>query len=132
MSTVAHANEILFRQLLEAWGRGDRQATAGFFAEDVVFSYPGPGPLHGDYRGRDELLRFWADQDRYSAGRFKPEFLDLVASDRNIFLLVRLASDDDASWIRVVVYEVSDGTIVKARVLEDDPVASEAFFSRGS
>jgi hypothetical protein len=129
---MTHPNEAMFRQLLETWGRGDREATAGFFAEDVVFSYPGPGPLHGDYRGRDELLRFWADQDRHSGNRFKPEFLDLVASDRNIFLLVKLGSGDDGSWIRVVVYEVADGTIVNARVLEDDPVTAEAFFSRGT
>jgi ketosteroid isomerase-like protein len=130
---MTHPNETLFRQLLEAWGRGDREATAGFFSEDVVFSYPGPGPLHGDYRGRDELLRFWADQDRYSGGWFKPEFLDLVAGDRYIYLLVRLgAADEGRSWIRVVVYEVADGSIVAARVLEDDPVTSEGFFSRGA
>jgi ketosteroid isomerase-like protein len=127
---MTHPNEVLFRQLLEAWGRGDREATAGFFSEDVVFSYPGPGPLHGDYQGWDGLLRFWADQDRFSGGGFKPEFLDLVTGDRHIFLLGRVGASTDRPWIRVVVYEVADGSIVAARVLEDDPEASEAFFSR--
>lgn len=129
---MMHPNEDLFRQLLEAWGRGDRVATAGFFAEDAVFCYPGSGPLHGEYRGRAEIIRFWAEQDRCSAGRFRPEFLDLVASDLNVFLLVRLGAEDEGDpWMRVVVYEYSDGEIVRARVFEDDPAAAEVFFSRG-
>lgn len=81
---MADTNEALFRQLLDAWGRGDRDATSRFFADDIVFSYPGAGRLHGEYRGRDGLLRFGADQDRYSAGRFKPDFLDLVGSESNV------------------------------------------------
>lgn len=132
-SQMTSPNETSFRQLLDTWGRGDRKATSRFFAEDVVFSYPGPGPLHGEYRGREQLLHFWAEQDRCSSGRFKPEFLDLVAGDRNLFLLVRLgASSGDRQWTRVVVYEYSDGVIVRARVFEDDPAAAEAFFSQGA
>jgi len=30
----------------------------------------------------------------------------------------------------MVVYEYSDGTIVRARVFEDDPAAAETFFSQ--
>jgi hypothetical protein len=56
------------------------------FSEDVVFCYPTAGPLRGDLRGMERLLPFWTDRDRHSDGAFRPEFLDLVASDRNVFL----------------------------------------------
>jgi len=40
--------------------------------------------------------------------------IDLVAGERNLFLLVSFPqADGDGTWIRVVVYEISDGTIVR-------------------
>lgn len=129
---MVHPNEAMFRRLLDTWGSGDRVATAGFFTEDAIFSYACPGPLRGDYQGRKEIMRFWADQDRYSANRFQPDFIDLVAGDLNVFLLVRIgAADIGHAWRRVVVYTIFDGMIVSARVFEDDPAAAEAFFSQG-
>src|SRR3972149_3696101 len=74
---VSHANEDLIRRLFETYRRGDRGAAAEFFAEDAVFRYPGPGPLHGDHRGRDGIVDLWAEQDRLSGGAFMPELVDL-------------------------------------------------------
>ncbi|MBI4261709.1 MAG: nuclear transport factor 2 family protein [Actinobacteria bacterium] len=126
---MPHANEDVIRRLFDEFRRGDREAAVALFAEDAVFRYPGPGPLHGDHRGRAGILRFWGEQDRLSGG-FRPEMVDLVAGDRNVFLLVRMVSEDDRTpWMRVVVYEVSDGVITGARVFEDDPAAAAALFS---
>lgn len=129
---MPHPNEDLIRELFGLFTRGDRQGAVALFAEDAVFRYPGPGPLHGDHRGRDGILAFWAQQDRLSGG-VRPEMLDLVVGDRNAFLLVRIGQERGRpSWLRVVVYEVSNGKIAGARVFEDDPFAAEAFFSRGA
>jgi ketosteroid isomerase-like protein len=126
---MPHPNEVLLREVFDAFTRGDRQQAVAFFAEDAVFHYPGPGPLHGDHHGRDGILHFWAEQDRCSAG-FRPQMLDLVATDRNIFLLVRIGHErSKTSWLRVVVYEVSDGKIAAARVFEEDSAAAGAFFA---
>lgn len=125
-----HDNEALFRRMVEVWGSGDREGAAGFFAEDVVFHYPGLGPLHGDHRGRDGIIGFWADQDRLTGGGFRPEFLGLVADDHRVYLLVRfVAADASNSFHRAVVYDVEDGAFVSARFFEDDPQAAVAFFS---
>ena len=126
------SNEEVIAKLFDLFVRGDREGAVGLFAEDAVFWYPGPGPLHGGYRGHDGILRFWSEQDRYSGDRFRPELVDLGAGDRNVFALVRMGPQDGTnSWMRVVVYEVSDGEITGARVFEDDPAAADAFFSKG-
>lgn len=126
-----HVNEALLRQVFETFRRGDREAVSRMFSEDAIFSYPGPGTLHGEYLGRTEIIRFWAAQDRHSGGAFQPRMLDLVAGEQNVFLMVRIGPEDGAgAWNRVVVYGIADGLIATARVFEDDPAAAEAFFSR--
>jgi hypothetical protein len=73
---------------------------------------------------------FWAAQDRLSGGVFLPQLLDLVASDRAVFIRVRITpADGTPAFQRVVVYLIADGAITEARVFEKDPVAAQAFFS---
>ncbi len=59
-------NERLIRRFFDAFVRGDREQAVAYFTEDAVFSYPGPGALHGEWRGRGGILEFWAAQDFFS------------------------------------------------------------------
>lgn len=130
VTVVNRPNEELFRQMVDVWRSGDREGAARFFAEDAVFRYPGPGPLHGDYRGREGILRFWAEQDRLAGGGFRPEFLGLASDDQRVYLLVRFTKvGASVSFHRAVVYDVEDGVFLGARFFEDDPVAAAAFFT---
>jgi len=127
--SIAHAGPELF----QVFRSGDRDAASRLFTEDAVFHYDGPGPIHGEWRGRDGIIAFWAAQDRHSGGELRPELVDLVAGDRTVFLLVRFPrADGSGTWMRIAVYEVSDGAITGARVFESDPEAAVAFFSRGA
>jgi ketosteroid isomerase-like protein len=129
---MSHTNERLLRKLFDTFRRGDREKSVTLFTDDAVFAYPGLGALHGEWRGRAGILNLWAEQDRCSGNRFRPEPPDLVAGDRHVFLMVGISPEDGSRlWRRVVAYEVSDGMITGARVFEDDPAAAEAFFSKG-
>jgi hypothetical protein len=81
---TAHPNEALFRQLLEGWGRGDRDAGHGSSPRTPSSVTPVAARSMVSIGAGTALLRFLANQDRYSASRFKPEFLDLVAGDRHV------------------------------------------------
>lgn len=127
---MTHPNEDMFRRLFDAFRQGDRQAAVRFFSPDAQFHYAGPGGLHGVHVGHEGILGFWAAQDRLSGRGFLPQLLDLVASDRAVFIRVSITPTDGASaFQRVVVYLVTDGLISEARVFEEDPVAAQAFFS---
>ena len=126
---MTHPNEELIRELFATYGRRDLDAASRMFHEDAVFSYPGPGPLHGDYRGRAAIIGFWTEQERL-AGTFQPDLVDLVAGEHNVFLLVRVPpAGVRVGWTRVVVYEIAGGKIAAARVFEDDPSAAAAYFA---
>jgi ketosteroid isomerase-like protein len=127
-----HANEDLFRRLCDAYRGGDRDAAVRFFAPDAVIHYSGPGRLHGAHVGHEGILGFAAAQDRLLGGKFLPELLDLVASDRAVFIRVRITPADGApTFQRVVVCVITDGLISEPRVFEVDPLAAGAFFSHG-
>lgn len=63
-------------------------------------------------RSDDGIRRFCSEQDRYSGDRFRPELVALGAGDHNVFALVRVGPEGGTnSWMRVIVYEVSDREI---------------------
>lgn len=129
---MTHPNEELIRELFATYGRRDLEAASRMFHEDAVFRYPGAGPLHGEHHGREAIVRFWTEQERLAGGTFQPELVDLVAGERNVFLLVRVPpAGVRGGWTRVVVYEISGGKIAAARVFEDDPSAAAAYFEAG-
>ncbi len=51
-----HPNEQVLRELDEAQLRGDVEAFAGYFTDDVVAHIPGKSSLAGDHRGKDAFL----------------------------------------------------------------------------
>jgi ketosteroid isomerase-like protein len=116
------------REVFARYFRGDRDGAAALFAADAIFRYPAPGPLHGDYRGRGGVRKFWAAQDRFGGRVFAPRLVDLAAARERVFLLVE-AGDERHHWQRVVVYEVADGAVRMATVFEADPVQARAYFT---
>lgn len=122
------AAESVMREVFARYFRGDREGAAALFAPDALFQYPAPGPLHGDYHGRDGVRAFWAAQDRFAGQVFRPRLLDLAATQETVFLLVE-AGDQEHCWQRVVVYEVADGAVRVATVFEGDPVQAQAYFT---
>jgi uncharacterized protein len=51
-----HPNEQVLRDLDEAQTRGDVEAFAGYFTDDVVVHVPGKSSLAGVYKGKDQFL----------------------------------------------------------------------------
>ena len=55
-----HPNATAYRRAAAAFRARDLAAIADLVDQDVVWHVPGQHPLAGDYRGREELLRFLA------------------------------------------------------------------------
>lgn len=54
-----HPNEKLLRDSDEAQMRGDVEAFANAFTDDVVVHIPGKSSLAGDYKGKDQFLELF-------------------------------------------------------------------------
>ncbi len=80
---MAHPNEDLLRQGLEAFSKGDMEGVAALFADDVVWHTPGRGPLAGDHRGKDQVMSMLGKQAELTGGTFRAEAHDILANDEH-------------------------------------------------
>jgi ketosteroid isomerase-like protein len=76
--------------LFAAFRAGDIDAVRAAIGDDAVWHFPGrTGKLAGDHAGRDAILAFLANVMGLTAGTFRLELIDVVASDANAVALFR-------------------------------------------
>ncbi|MGB8995800.1 MAG: nuclear transport factor 2 family protein [Pseudonocardiaceae bacterium] len=77
---------------------------------------PGRSPLSGDYKGHDEVVGFFAETMRLSAGTFTIRIDDvLAAGDRVVVLCTVAAERNGESWSS---FEVHVWRVVNQRAIE--------------
>ena len=128
---MSNANAETVRSLLDAWNRGDLEATLDHFDPEceVVFrpQVPEPGPFHG----RAEL-RAWFEGFRAAWGSSHVELVEIVAEseDRLVAILhlkgqgVGSGIGTDLVWHNL--FEFRDGRVVRWRDFNARAEALEA------
>lgn len=116
----------------DAWKRGDVEAGAGFYAEDIVVHMGGLGPLSRDYRGREDFLENWVKRVEEYTDSWEVEGQEvLISGEDGVSIAV------DVHWTRgerkitarrVGVYRIEDGKIVESWYADSDGGAVDAFF----
>ncbi|HEY7401260.1 MAG TPA: nuclear transport factor 2 family protein [Actinomycetota bacterium] len=124
-----HPNEQLLRDADEAQTRGDVEAFASFYADDVVVHIPGKSSLAGDYKGKDQFMelfrRFTERTPEYTF-----ESHDYLANDEHGIILQRShyrRGDETLDANDVFVCHFRDGKISEFWFSSDDPYATDAF-----
>ncbi|MCI0344893.1 MAG: nuclear transport factor 2 family protein, partial [Chloroflexi bacterium] len=83
-----HPNAMLLADHLDALARGAIAKAMSFYADDVVFHYPGHNQLSGDFLGKPAVLELMGRVVQLTAGSFRPEVHDILASDDHVAALV--------------------------------------------
>jgi len=131
-AAMAHPNEELLQQGFDAFSKGDMEAVAALLTDDVVFHFPGRGPLAGDHRGKDQVLVHLAKQGELTGGTFRLELHDQLANDEHgVALNVARAERGDRHWEdnAVLVFHFKDGKIAELWLHPGDQYAGDEFFS---
>jgi len=129
---MAHPNEELLRQGFQAFSKGDMETLAALLADDVVFHFPGRGPLAGDHRGKDQVLATLAKQAELSGGTFRVELHDVLANDDHGVVLSKVSAEREGrTWgdNGVLVFHIKDGKATEAWLHPGDQYAGDEFFS---
>ena len=131
---MTHPNAALLRDHLAALERGDVPTALSFYSDDVVFHYPGHNPLAGDHRGKAAVLRLLGRVMEMTAGRFRPEVHDILASDSHAAALVTVRAERNgrqAEWRSVDLFHVREGKLTEHWVHEVDQEVVDRFWADG-
>jgi uncharacterized protein len=127
-----HPNAALLADHLDALARGAIAEAMGFYADDVVLHYPGRNQLSGDYVGRPAVLELMGRVMQLTAGSFRPEIHDILASDAHVAALVSVRAKREgvqAEWRSVDVFHVRHGKLSEHWVHEVDQDFVDRFWS---
>ncbi len=121
-----HPNAVLVREALDAFQRGDYEASAANLADDVVWHYLGADePL----RGKAAVLeRGPASFDAEISG----ELHDVVANDEHVLAMLKVHAERKGrslDYAIIEVYHVRDGKCTERWAFSDDTAAIIDFFA---
>src|ERR1700736_5810957 len=109
-----HPNARLIREFHEAQNRvyagGDEEHVRPMLADDVAWHVPGRSALAGDYRGRDEVLRYFVARRELAHATFRIVVRGVLAdSERGvIFAGGQVQRDGETfAWDTVGVFRIA-------------------------
>lgn len=129
---MAHPNEELIRNGYEAFSKADMEAVTEFFADDIVWHVGGQNPLSGDYRGKDEVIGFFAKLAQTTGGTLSLEIHDVIANDEHGVALVASTAEREGKKLEqraAHIFHLKDGKAVEFWGFGEDDRAADEFFS---
>jgi uncharacterized protein len=129
---MAHPNEDLVRRGYAAFGSGDMAALRELFADDLVWHVGGRSPIAGDYKGKDEVLGFFAQLAERAGGTLRLALHDVLANDEHVVALVKVTAEREGKTLDdsgAQVFHVQGGKVTESWLHPGDSYASDEFWS---
>jgi ketosteroid isomerase-like protein len=131
-----HRNARLIREFHDAQNRfyagGDQEHVRTMLSEDVVWHVPGRSAIAGDYRGRDQVLRYFVTRRDLARATFRIVVRGVLADDERAVILAggRVQRDGESSaWETVGVFRIVNEKIAECWVLPYDQYSFDEIWS---
>jgi ketosteroid isomerase-like protein len=128
----AAENATVVRRIFDAFARKQGFALRDLFAPDAVWTVPGDGVMAGVFRGREEIFRFLGRLPKETAGSYRSELIDVLASDDRAAALYRASGERNGGRLdldQVLLFRLEHGLVQEVLALPSDPAAFEAFWA---
>ncbi len=103
--------------------------------EDVVWHVPGRSAIAGDYRGRDEVLRYFSRRRKLADATFRIDVRGVLADDQRAVILAGGEVEQDGetlAWGTVAIFRFAEDRIAECWVVPYDQDAFDGIWSLGS
>ncbi|MEA2221482.1 MAG: uncharacterized protein QOJ35_4108 [Solirubrobacteraceae bacterium] len=132
-TTTSDTNIDIIRAAYAAFADGDIPAVLGVLADDIVWHVPGQNPLSGDYRGREEVLGFFAAMAERSGGTFNITVDRVLGDGAGAVAVLTTERGQRAGMqldtIAVHVWRFDEGSAVSFRGYQSDDHTWNAFWT---
>ena len=122
--------EAVVRELLDALERRDAAAIGSLLTDDVVYHFPGRGPVAGTYRGREAVLGLFGALGALFDEPLQMRSHDVVASEAHVLDLATYTGTrggQSFTWNTVRLYHVDADRISEIWLMIGDVYAFDDF-----
>jgi ketosteroid isomerase-like protein len=122
------------RRAVELFHAGRVELMRAMLTDDVVWKVPHRNPLAADIVGIDNVLDFFRRVQSETDGTFSAEVLEIAATDRSVFCLMRVQAERagkrlDQNVINVWKLRAEDGKVYERELYMEDQPASDEFWA---
>lgn len=116
MTMSAAEHKAVAQAAYEAFGAGDLEGATRDLSDDIEWIVPGNSTISGTYRGKGEVVGFFA---RLASKSFRTEPEHFIADGDHVVVLTRTTSEGDVSADQADVLTFRDGKVVKFQSAAD-------------
>jgi ketosteroid isomerase-like protein len=131
-----HPHEQLIREFHDHqncfYAGGAQAPVAAMLSDDVAWHVPGHSALAGDYRGRDEVLRYFARRRELANATFRIDVRGVLADDERAVILAAGELEHGGrafAWGTVVIFRLARGRIAECWTVPYDQDAFDEIWS---
>ena len=128
---MTHPNAELVERLFGGFRR-DPVSVARAFAPEAVWRVTGANPMTGEYRGRDEILRFLRQTAVLTDGTYRADLRYVVADGDRAVAVYRASGERDGRTLDIdqaLFCVIRDGLLAEITAVPFDATAFDAFWS---
>jgi uncharacterized protein len=131
MTQHEHPNVAVVREGFEAMQRGDTSWMDKHLADDVVWHVGGNSRWAGAYRGKAQVLEFFARQAQATAGPPSVDIHDVLGNDDHVVVLGTASATardgSGAEWKYTQVFHIRDGKATEVWGMAENDAAVDPF-----
>lgn len=111
---------------------GDQEPVRAMLTPDVVWHVPGHSAIAGEHRGRDQVLRYFAERRTLTNATFRIDVRGVLADDQRTVILATGALEhggETFTWGTIAIFRIAEGKIAECWVVPHDQSAYDAIWS---
>jgi ketosteroid isomerase-like protein len=119
-----NTNALAIKAAYDATAYGDFAPLMDLLADEVHWHATGPGPLAGEYTGKQDIGRFFVRMGETYGDTFRLRVLDVLSSDEHVVVLTSEQGSyrgDQVAWRSAHVFTFENGRCVRFLSFQDDP-----------
>jgi ketosteroid isomerase-like protein len=111
---------------------GDQEPVRAMLTPDVVWHVPGHSAIAGEHRGRDQVLRYFAERRTLTNATFRIDVRGVLADDQRTVILatgVLEHGGETFTWGTIAIFRIAEGKIAECWVIPHDQGAYDEIWS---